>query len=210
MNRRKNKRRWIVLIFILFLLLAFFMFMRHRLSPMVRELAVTRVSNEASFAINRAIDRQIRENHIDYDRIIMLEKDVQGAITALKTNIAEVNRLQTMVLSMVDEEVLELSTEEIGIPLGNLIFPDFLSGKGPLLPIRIIAVSTSDAYFSSSFSAAGINQTLHRITLTVSATMAVLTPTETLSVNAESSMIVAETVIIGTVPHAYFSGDLTT
>lgn len=210
MNRRKNKRRWIVLIFILFLLLAFFMFMRHRLSPMVRELAVTRVSNEASFAINRAIDRQIRENHIDYDRIIMLEKDVQGEITALKTNIAEVNRLQTMVLSMVDEEVLELSTEEIGIPLGNLIFPDFLSGKGPLLPIRIIAVSTSDAYFSSSFSAAGINQTLHRITLTVSATMAVLTPTETLSVNAESSMIVAETVIIGTVPHAYFSGDLTT
>ena len=107
-------------------------------------------------------------------------------------------------------DIRELSVEEIGIPIGNLFLPEFLSGKGPLLPVRVIAVSTSDAAFSSSFTEAGINQTLHRINLCISATMAVLTPAGTQSVSAETSVIVAETVIVGAVPQTYLNTYLPT
>ena len=173
------------------------------MGPIIREIATTRVSNESSFAINRAIVRQIEDNDIDYDRMILLEKNDQGGISAIKTNMAEVNRLKTEILSMVDEEVLELSVNEIGIPLGSVILPEFFSGKGPTLPVRVLSVSTSDASFESLFSQAGINQTRHQIMLTVSATMTVLTPLGTQNVTAESQMIVAETVIVGSVPNTY-------
>lgn len=203
MNRRKRNRRRVAAVLTVLILIGAFSFLRSRLTPMIRELAKTRVSNEASFAINRAIIRQIEDDGIAYDRMILLEKDVQGNVSAIKTNMAEVNRLQTAVLSMVDEEVLELSVAEIGIPLGNILLPEFFSGKGPALPVRILSVSTSDADFSSEFSDAGINQTLHRILLSVSATMTVLTPLGTQNVTAQSQMIVAETVIVGTVPQTY-------
>ena len=173
--------------------------------PMIRELAKTRVSNEASSAINRAVVRQIEEGNVVYDRMVLLEKDMQGNISAIKTNMAEVNRLKSEVLEAVDQEILEISVSEIGLPLGNLFLPELFSGKGPNLPVRIMAVSTSDASFVGDFSSAGINQTLHRIIVSVSATMTVLTPLGTQNVTADTQIVAAETVIVGTVPQTYMN-----
>jgi len=207
MNLKKRRRRRIVALLILTVLCLSVFVARKRLSPMIREIATTRVSNEASFAINRAVIRQIHEHSISYDRIVLLEKNVQGQVSAIKTNMAEINLMKTAVLSMVDEEVLELSVEEIGIPLGNLFLPEFFSGLGPTLPVRVIAVSTSDAAFISRFSEAGINQTLHQIFLNIEVVMTVLTPTGTQNVPSESQILVAETVIVGTVPQTYMNVD---
>lgn len=172
---------------------------------MIRELAKTRVSNEASTAINRAIMRQIESDNIAYDRIVYLEKNVQGSISAIKTNMAEVNRLKSEILDTVDEEILEISVSEISLPIGSVILPELFSGKGPALPVRVMSVSTSDAVFTSQFSEAGINQTLHQLLISVSATMTVLTPLGTQNVTADAQVIVAETVIVGAVPQTYMN-----
>ncbi len=187
------------------LLALLILLLRVRMVPMVRELAKTRVSNEASTAINRAVIRQIDEGNIAYDRIVFLEKNVQGSISAIKTNMSEVNRLKSEILEAVDEEILEISVSEISLPIGTLFIPELFSNKGPSLPVRIMSVSSSDAMFSSSFSAAGINQTLHQLLITVSATMTVLTPLGTQNVTTDSQIIVAETVIVGSVPQTYMN-----
>lgn len=194
-----------ILVFVLFLSVFGIFLLRFRMVPMIRELAKTRVSNEASTAINRAVIRQIEEGNISYDRIVILEKDVQGTISAIRTNMAEVNRLKSEVLDAVDEEILEISVSEISMPIGSLILPELFSNKGPSIPVRIISVSSSDASFSSAFSAAGINQTLHQLLITVSATMTVLTPMGTQNVTTDSQIIVAETVIVGSVPQTYMN-----
>lgn len=205
MNRKKrNRRRWLAALSIL-LSAMLILILRYRMVPMVRELAKTRVSNEASTAINRAVIRQIEEGNIAYDRIIYLEKDVQGTISAIKTNMAEVNRLKTEILEAVDEEILEISVSEIGLPMGNVFLPELFSGKGPLFPVRVMSVSTSDASFYSDFSEAGINQTLHQLLISVSATMTVLTPLGTQNVTTDAQIIVAETVIVGAVPQTYLN-----
>lgn len=205
MNRKKrNRRRWVVAVAV-FLAVVMMLLLRYRMVPMVRELAKTRVSNEASTAINRAVIRQIEEDNIAYDRIIYLEKDVQGTISAIKTNMAEINRLKAEILDAVDEEILEISVSEIGLPLGNVIFPELFSGKGPRLPVRVMSVSTSDASFLSEFSQAGINQTLHQLFISVSATMTVLTPLGTQNVTTDAQILVAETVIVGAVPQTYMN-----
>ena len=128
------------------------------------------------------------------------EKDLNGRITALKTNMSEVNRLKTDVLNLINDEILAIDTDEIGIPIGNLLFPEIMAGKGPAIPVQILAIRNSDASFFSDFTEAGINQTLHRLNMNVSVDVAVLVLGQTNHFTVSSQVVVAETVIVGQVP----------
>ena len=165
MRKRKGHRLRRVMILLLILALGVFFLMRSRFNPIARDLAITQVTNQTSDLINDAIAEQIARDNIQYDRIIYFEKDLNGRITALKTNMSEVNRLKTDILNLINDEILALDTHDIGIPLGSIFLPELLSGKGPVLPVRVISISNSDAQFVSHFSEAGINQTLQQLTM---------------------------------------------
>lgn len=201
---RRRLRRLIHFLFILLLVaLIAFLVLRSRYRDVIRELAQTQVKNTTSDLTNDAIAKQIADGVIQYDRIVYFEKDLNGRITALKTNMSEVNRLKTDILNIINDEILALDTSDIGIPLGSLFLPEFLSGKGPAIPVHILSIRNSDATFVSDFSQAGINQTLHKLTMTVSVDVAVLVLGETSSFTINSEVVVAETVIVGDVPETF-------
>ena len=189
---------WIVVLSMMLLI-----WFRSRFHETIRSLAQTQVINSTSDLINDAIDRQIETGNIQYDRIVYFEKDLDGHITALKTNISEVNRLKTDILNIINGEILALDTADIGIPMGSLILPEFLSGRGFPIPVQILSIRNSDANFVSHFSQAGINQSLHQLTMEVSVDVAVLVLGETGSFTINSEVVVAETVIVGEVPQTY-------
>ena len=135
---------------------------------------------------------------------VFFEKDLNGRITALKTNMSEVNRLKTEILNLVNDEILAMDTSDIGIPLGSLFLPEFLSGRGPVIPVHILSIRNSDASFSSTFTEAGINQTLQQLTMQVSVDVAVLVLGKTEEFTVSSQVVVAETVIVGQVPDTFF------
>ena len=193
-------RTMTVLLIASFALLLMF---RSRYQDVIRELAETQVKNTTSDLANDAIAKQIADGIIQYDRIVYFEKDLDGRITALKTNMSEVNRLKTDILNIINDEILALDTSDIGIPLGSLFFPELFSGKGPAIPVHILAIRNSDAGFASDFSQAGINQTLHQLTMQVSVDGAVLVLGKTSSFTITSEVVVAETVIVGAVPDTY-------
>lgn len=180
-----------------------FLMLRSRYRDVIRDLAETQVKNTTSDLTNDAIAKQIAEGIIQYDRIVYFEKDLDGRITALKTNMSEVNRLKTDILNLINDEILALDTSDIGIPLGSLFLPELLSGKGPAIPVHILSIRNSDAVFTSSFSQAGINQTLHQLTMVVSVDVAVLVLGQTSSFTVNSEVVVAETVIVGDVPSTF-------
>ena len=182
---------------------ALLLMFRSRYQDVIRELAETQVKNTTSDLANDAIAKQIADGIIQYDRIVYFEKDLDGRITALKTNMSEVNRLKTDILNIINDEILALDTSDIGIPLGSLFFPELFSGKGPAIPVHILAIRNSDAGFASDFSQAGINQTLHQLTMQVSVDVAVLVLGKTSSFTITSEVVVAETVIVGAVPDTY-------
>ena len=184
-------------------------FLRLVVAPMVQELAKARVANRASYIINESIETLLREDQVNYERIVLLEKDVNGNITALKTNMNEINRLKTQILSVVDTMLLDLDINEIGLPLGSLILPELFSGSGPKLPVKVMSISTSDAEFRNEFSEAGINQSLQQIMMDVIITMTILTPLGTENVTASSEVVIAETVVVGSVPQSYVNVDRT-
>ena len=193
--------RWIWII--LTLAGAVFMLLRGQYHDVAASLARTQVMNVTSDLINDAIDRQIEEGSIAYDRMVYFEKDLDGRITALKTNMGLVNRLKTDTLNRINDEIMALDSDHIGIPLGSLFLPELLAGKGPRINVRVLSIRNSEADFESRFSEAGINQTLHQLTLLVSVDVAVLVLGKTEHFTVESEVVVAETVIVGTVPETY-------
>ena len=193
--------RWIWII--LTLAGALFMLLRGQYHDVAASLARTQVMNVTSDLINDAIDRQIEEGSIAYDRMVYFEKDLEGRITALKTNMGLVNRLKTDTLNRINDEIMALDSDHIGIPLGSLFLPELLAGKGPRINVRVLSIRNSEADFESRFSEAGINQTLHQLTLLVSVDVAVLVLGKTEHFTVESEVVVAETVIVGTVPETY-------
>ena len=200
---QRNRVRSIIAV-ILLLTVGLTLLFRLRLAPMAEQLMATQVDNQASDAINAAIDEQIASGEIDYARMINTEKDAQGLVTALHTNIGEINRLKTSVLKRVDAKLQNLSMEELGVPIGSIVLPELLSGRGPKIPVRVLAVRTSDAVFRSSFTSAGINQTKHSITIDIHVVITILTWTGTQEIAVDSAVVAAETVIVGTVPTTYF------
>ena len=140
-----------------------------QLRPILTSLATARVSNAVTRVVNTSVNETLYDAGVDYDRLISLEKDNEGHITAVKSNMAEFNRLQSAVLADVLQRLSEVSTRELAIPLGSLTGSPLLAGRGPLLHIKMQSVGSSSAHFENAFASAGINQTRHEIRLVVDA-----------------------------------------
>lgn len=194
------RRLVLLVIVIMFLTCGLLIAFRMKYHDVMFDLAETQVKNSTSDLINDAIDRQIETGNIQYDRIVYFEKDLDGRITALKTNMSEVNRLKTDILNIINDEILALDTSDLGIHAGNLLLPELFSGKGFLLPVQIVSIRNSEASLHSDFTEAGINQTLHQLNMHVSVDVTVLVLGQTDSFTISSQVIVAETVIVGQVP----------
>lgn len=180
-----------------------FLLFRDRYRDAIQDLAEVQVRNATSDLINDAIDEQIETGNIQSDRIVYFEKDLNGRITALKTNMSEVNRLKTDILNRINDEILAMDTEHLGVALGSIFLPEFFSGKGPAIPVEILTIRNSDSSFKSYFTEAGINQTLHQLTMEVLVDVTVLVMGETISFTVSSQVVVAETIIVGDVPDTF-------
>ena len=184
--------------------------MELHLSPYIRELARNQAVNAASNAITDAVGEMLRREDTDFSRVIVLEKDVQGHITALRTDMGQVERLKVEVLGILGGLIAEINTQQLGIPLGNLLLPDLLAGTGPVLPVKAVSLTMSNADFFSDFTEAGINQTLQTLKVKFTISLTILTTVGYETVDVDSDVMVAQTVIVGTVPETYVNlGHLT-
>lgn len=201
--RRWMRRLLLFLLLIAVMAVVVFFTLRSKYYAVITSLAQTQVTNATSDLINDAVSKQISSGNIAYDRIVYFEKDINGRITALKTNIGEVNSLKTQTLNTINEEILDTDDFDIGVPIGSLFVPEFLSGRGPRIPVRILSVRNSDATFESCFVQAGINQTLHQLNMCVLVDVTILVLGRTVSFTVTSQVVVAETIIVGDVPDTY-------
>lgn len=201
MTFRKFLIRFVLLL--IFLSGVFTLVLYKKINPLTEQLACAVVSDQASNIINETILEWLTDEQIDYDDLISLRVDQQGRVTALTTNIQEINRLKTGLLAALDSSSTMIGNHQLGIPLGNFIGPQVLSGRGPEIPVEFSTVSSSDARFYSAFSEAGINQTLHRVMLEVSLELLILLPSTTVETTVSTEVCVGETVLLGTVPQQY-------
>ena len=202
-----RKRALIWLSFVGALLLALCVVALTHMKPILASLAEARVNNIVNRIVVAAVNEAVDKGIINYDALVTLEKDDTGRVTALRSNMGEVNRLQSAIADDILQRLSEVSTSELSIPVGTLTGSALLAGRGPSIGVRMQAVGSTSASFRNNFSAAGINQTKHQILLRVDVYMSILLPGFTTSTKVSNEISVAETVIVGNVPenYTYFS-----
>lgn len=202
-NGKLRRRRGFGLLLILAGFLLLWLLLRARLDPLLRDLAVTSARNAALQAIQLTVAEKMAAGELDYTRLVQLEKDTDGLVTAAVADMVQVNRLQSELTAEIVQRLTEPGTADLSVPLGNLLGTPLLSGLGPEIPVRILSVAALDVQLVSSFTHAGINQTLHRLLLEVRATVYVLIPGSTVTADVADTVTVAETVLLGRVPESY-------
>ena len=176
-----------------------------RLRPIVSEMASAQVHNAVNEVITDAVTDALATGQWTYEDMVTIQRDGSGQITALQSDVAEANLLRAAVVDTVLEEIAQLDVHTFNISIGNLFDFDIFSGRGPSIQVRTLTVGSIDAQFDSVFSSAGINQTRHQIMLDITVPVTIFIASGSVKTEVETSICVAETVIVGSVPDTYLN-----
>lgn len=173
------------------------------LEPELEKMAAIMISNDVTEYLNDAVALAVKDGEFEYGDLVKIERNVNGDVAAISSDMAKINLLQTEIAAYVMEKLSDQMESVIKIPFGNLSGGALLSGMGPNIPVRIISVSNFYTDFSNDFTEAGINQTRHRIIIDFEVEIDMLIPGGTVRENIDTSVVVAETVIVGAVPNTF-------
>lgn len=140
-----------------------------------------------------------------YDELFTLEKDKDGNITMIKSNIIAINEIISDVAVKIQNTINQRERENIEIALGSFTGFKLLSGKGPGVPIKISSIGNVETDLRSEFSEKGINQTLHRVYLQVDCEVSILTPYNSITEKVSNQVLLIENVIVGKIPSTYYN-----
>ena len=184
------------------LMLAGLILLEQNLSQTLMDMAFARAYSMGVETLNRAV-KQATENGVEYGELMKTTVDAQGRVSMLQADALRMNELAARTALMAEEELNSDENQFISVPLGAALGIRSLSGFGPRIAIQILPIGAVHASFDTEFESAGINQTRHRIFLTLRATVSLIIPTGSQLVEVESTMPIAESIIVGGVPDSF-------
>lgn len=198
-RRRGIKKKWIVILILFIALCCFFSF---KLRPMIQSITATVAKQAITLSVEEAIKEKISAQGIEYNDFVNIERDSNGNILGITTNMVNMNQFKSEITTTIQEKLINNSSRT-SVPIGTLIGGNLLRGYGPGVPLKIGLIGNVDINFKSSFESAGINQTIHKIYLTIHASCYSYLPGIKSESDVDTTVVVAETVIVGEVPSTY-------
>ena len=174
------------------------------LGNLTTQMAVSDATDIVTKAVNDSINEVIGRGVYGLDYFITLEKDADGNVTAISSDMAHINTLSTEILNSVIEST-DNGVIEINIPAGNLSGLNLLLNKGPDVKVDIIMLTSSRVDFRNEVVSYGINQAKYQLVLEVTIDIDILVPWGTESATTVTEVIVADTVVVGKVPDTYLN-----
>ena len=184
------------------LMLAGLLVMERNLSQTMLDIAFAEAYSMAVETLNRAV-KLVTENEVTYDELMDATLDADGRVTMLRADTMRMNELAAETALRAENELNNSENQFVNIPLGAALGIRSLSGFGPRMTMQILPVGAVHASFDTDFESAGINQTRHRIFLTLRATISLIIPTGSQLVEVQSTMPIAESIIVGQVPDSF-------
>lgn len=200
-NRNMGKISKIVLILLIALVTA--KSILDAVSPIFDTLCENRAKSIATIVSNEQATNVMKEH--SYDELFTIEKDLNGNITMIKSNIISINEIISDIANKIQEEINKKGRENIEIALGSFTGSKILAGRGPGIKIRISSIGNVETDLKSEFIAQGINQTLHRVYLQVKCEINILTPFDNISREITNQVLLIENVIVGNIPNTYYN-----
>lgn len=173
----------------------------------LRPLLTDYAANDIEYAVTTAMEQAVSETATQYAAVSALQTDDTG-VMALTTDSAAVDALRAAAVERVYAAVSELEQERNSVPLGTLLDPTYFAGFGPPVSYGILGLGKVRATVDSSLEDAGINQTIHRMTLTLRVQVDIHALGQQRRMEVKGTYPLSETVIVGDVPlvSADFSG----
>ena len=171
--------------------------------PVIMRYAVSVAETIMLNSANEAILNILEKNSINYDDIVMLSNNNDGYVTSLEININKVNGLKSEISNEVARIVDSKEYYEVKIPIGTFLGNTYTSGFGPRIKFKMQLTSTAFVDFEHKFESAGINQVLHVIMINIRISGSLIITGFNKSINASTSAIAAQTVIVGKSPDAF-------
>ena len=184
------------------------------LTPLLVAMSEARAKQLAVEAINQAVDEVMDEN-LSYDALVTAIPDENGQIAMLVANTMKMNDLASAAALAAagwlasaaalaaQRNLGELEDQGVELPLGSALGISLFSGMGPDIRVSVVPVGSVTTRFVTKFESAGINQTRHEISLEATTTMRIVIPTGTDTIQVTSTIPIAESIIVGTVPESY-------
>ena len=197
-KRRSKLGLFLPLVLILIAAISWF------LGDLATQMAVSDATDIVTKTVNDSINEVIGKGVYGFDYFITLEKDGEGNVTAISSDMAHINTLSTEILNSVIEST-DNGIIKINIPAGNLSGLNLLLNKGPDIQVDIIMLTSSRVDFRNEMVSCGINQAKYQLVLEVTVDIDILVPWGTESATTVTEVIVADTVIVGKVPNTYLN-----
>ncbi len=168
------------------------------------QMAVSDATDIVTKTVNDSINSVIGRGVYGFDYFVNLEKDADGNVSAITSDMTHINTLSTDILNCVIEST-DNGVISVAIPIGNLTGLNLLLNKGPDVNVQIIMLTSSRVDFRNEIVSCGINQAKYQLVLEVTIDIDILIPWGTESASTVTEVIVADTVIVGKVPDTYLN-----
>ena len=174
-----------------------------RVRPIIEKTAVYQSKVLATRIINDAVYSELENESVNYGDLVTIVYNSDNSISSIESNMVNINRIKSRITKSVNDELCCLDEHDLSISLGTVSGFEIFYNQGPLIPIKVQPEGYVEAILISSFESAGINQTLHRIIIEIKTEISAIIPGYTSSATVETQFVMAETVIVGTVPSTY-------
>jgi sporulation protein YunB len=202
---KKRKRRAIFLALLIFLLFTVqgFVFVEKKLRPPLMAVAMLRVKQVATQAINTAISEQIAKG-TDFEKLIDWRTDKNGKITGFMLNYTEHMRISSQTINLVQDVLDQLKEIPEHIPLGMALDSAIIASFGPKVPVKFTPVGAVKVDLSTRQQDAGINMILVEVYIRISTEVAVIIPFDTEPELVQTEIPISYVLVVGDVPMYYY------
>lgn len=214
----RPRRRWrnplsrtkaflIALIIFLILTIQMLVMLEKRLEPTLLILASQKAEQLAKDAITDAVTKRISQQGVDFNEIVMIEKDNEGRIQAYQFNFREYSRIVGETTSRVQNKLQEFEQNKVdrSIPLGLATGNSFLANMGPELPITFVPIGSVKTRLETELKEAGINMVLATVYIFVEVDLRIVIPFATEEKTVTTRIPITHSLIIGDVPQYLYN-----
>lgn len=202
-KRRRKRKRIIVFICILLAfniaLISFLLSVKPIIVNYAQSVAKRILLNSA----NESVVKTLEADKITYDDIVILSHDAQGMITGLSIDTVMINIIKSRISLAITELVAGEEIYSVYIPIGTLLGNEFTTGIGPRVKFTMQIATNTVTNFRHEFAEAGLNQVVHRIILDIEINGNLIMKNITERFSVSTSVVFAETVIVGMTPDAF-------
>lgn len=201
--KRKRKNTPIVAVLLIVPIGVLFIMAEIRISNVRKELISYAARNAASAAATAGVENSLDTDKVRYADLIKFGRDQSGNIVSVTTDAYYLNKIGNNIGDEIDKHINQMKSYIIKIPFSVLFSEQLINGRGPKMPLVFVMTGITTTDFENEFTAAGINQTHHRIMMSITVNTYVIHSGNVTVVPYKTNVCIAESIVVGITPQTF-------